>query len=103
MEDSAKTFTRIFSWIPSKFFNSRRQTWNFEVVTSSAQMLVASWTFFGGLVWITVRKTSGGGEVNVAPVRTSMHFEPVVQKGTLSTLETPKPSTSAGSKATQVM
>ena len=56
--------TRMFSWIPSKFFNSRKQTLNSVAVTSSAQMLAASWTFFGGLVWITVRKTSEGGVLN---------------------------------------
>lgn len=56
--------TLMFSWIPSKFFNSRKQTLNSEVVTSSAQMLTASWTFFGGSVWITVRNTREGGEVN---------------------------------------
>ena len=56
--------TRMFSWIPSKFFNSRKQTLNSVAVTSSAQMLAASWTFFRGLVWITVRKTSEGGVLN---------------------------------------
>ena len=34
--------TRMFSWIPSKFFNSRKQTLNSVAVTSSAQMLAAS-------------------------------------------------------------
>ena len=58
-ENVSTLTTRMFSWTPSKFFNSRRQTLNFIGVTSSAHTLVASWIFLGGSVWTTVRNTFG--------------------------------------------
>ena len=58
-ENVSTLTTRMFSWTPSKFFNSRRQTLNLIAVTSSAHTLVASWIFLGGSVWTAVRNTFG--------------------------------------------
>lgn len=47
------------SWIPSKLFNSLRQTLNVDCVAPSAQTLIASWLFLKLDVCTAVAKTYG--------------------------------------------